>query len=51
MIAAALGYTSHLILMVSEYLDVPVRYPMDHRASRSGIRDHILDKLTDKDRE
>ena len=51
MIAAALGYTSHLVMMVSEYLDIPLRYPMEHRVSRSRIHDHILDKLTDKDRE
>ena len=51
MIAVALGYTCHLVQMVSYFLDVPLRYPVDHRVSRSMIRDHILDKLTEKERE
>ena len=51
MIAVALGYTCHLVVMISHFLDVPMRYPMEHLGSRSIIRDHILDKLTDKERE
>ena len=51
MIAVALGYTCHLVEMISCFLDVPLRYRMEHRGSRSQIHDHILDKLTEKDRE
>lgn len=51
MIAVALGYTCHLVQMVSCFLDVPLRYSMEHRGSRSQIYDHILDKLSDRDRE
>ncbi|XP_074657661.1 UV radiation resistance-associated gene protein-like isoform X2 [Tubulanus polymorphus] len=50
-IAVALGYTCHLVLMISQVLDVPLRYSMEHLASRSKIRDHIHDKLADKDRD
>ena len=47
----ALGYTCHLVQQVCSVLDVPARYPMEHRGSRSMIHDHILGKLAEKDRE
>ncbi|KAK3094543.1 hypothetical protein FSP39_003080 [Pinctada imbricata] len=50
-IAISLGYTCHMVLMMSHILDIPLRYPMVHRVSRSLIRDHIHTKLADKDRE
>ncbi len=51
MVAVSLGNTCHLVEMVSSFLDVPLRYHMQHRGSRSHVTDHILDKLSDKDRE
>ncbi|KAL2094358.1 hypothetical protein ACEWY4_009077 [Coilia grayii] len=46
-----LGYTAHLVLMVSCFLQIPLRYPLIHKGSRSSIRDTITDKLTEKERE
>ena len=51
MVAVALGFTVHLVQMINTFLDVPLRYPMEHRVSRSRVTDHIHDKLTEKDRE
>ncbi|CAG2249455.1 UVRAG [Mytilus edulis] len=48
-VAVALGYTAHMVTMMSHILDVPLRYPIVHRSSRSQIMDHIHHKLTDKD--
>lgn len=48
-VAVALGYTAHMVTMMSHILDVPLRYPIEHRSSRSQIMDHIHHKLTDKD--
>jgi len=50
-LAIGLGFTCHLVAMISNYLDIPLRYPMLHRGSRSLIYDHIMDKLTDNERE
>ncbi|XP_004708893.1 UV radiation resistance-associated gene protein isoform X1 [Echinops telfairi] len=50
-IAVALGYTAHLVSMVSFFLQVPLRYPIIHKGSRSTIKDNINDKLTEKERE
>ena len=50
-LAIGLGFTCHLVAMISNYLDIPLRYPMLHRGSRSLIYDHIMDKLTDSERE
>ena len=49
-IAVGLGYTVHAVLMMSQILDFPVRYPMMHLSSRSTIMDHIHPKLDDKDK-
>ncbi|XP_064144786.1 UV radiation resistance-associated gene protein isoform X4 [Loxodonta africana] len=50
-IAVALGYTAHLVSMISFFLQVPLRYPIVHKGSRSTIKDNINDKLTEKERE
>ncbi|XP_019380521.1 PREDICTED: UV radiation resistance-associated gene protein [Gavialis gangeticus] len=50
-IAVALGYTAHLVSMISYFLQVPLRYPIIHKGSRSAIKDNINDKLTEKERE
>jgi len=50
-LAIGLGFTCHLVAMISNYLDIPLRYPLLHRGSRSLIYDHIMDKLTDNERE
>ncbi|XP_069496157.1 UV radiation resistance-associated gene protein [Ambystoma mexicanum] len=50
-IAVALGYTAHLVSMISFFLQVPLRYPVIHKGSRSAIKDNINDKLMEKERE
>lgn len=50
-VAVALGYTSHLVLMVSCLLQVPLRYPVMHKGSRSSIKDTITDRLSERERE
>lgn len=49
--AVALGYTSHLVLMISCFLQIPLRYPVMHKGSRSSIKDTITDRLSEKERE
>jgi len=51
MLAVALGYVCHLVAMISNVLDIPLRYPMDHQGSRSAIIDRIIDKLSDDERQ
>ncbi|XP_055798080.1 UV radiation resistance-associated gene protein [Salvelinus fontinalis] len=50
-VAVALGYTAHLVLMISCFLQIPLRYPVIHKGSRSSIKDTITDKLSEKERE
>ncbi|KAM4547065.1 UV radiation resistance-associated gene protein [Fundulus diaphanus] len=50
-VAVALGYTAHLVLMISCFLQLPLRYPVIHKGSRSSIKDTITDRLTEKERE
>lgn len=50
-VAVALGYTAHLVLMISCFLQIPLRYPVIHKGSRSSIKDTITDRLTEKERE
>ncbi|KAM3600663.1 uncharacterized protein V6R79_000384 [Siganus canaliculatus] len=50
-VAVALGYTAHLVLMISCFLQIPLRYPVMHKGSRSSIKDTITDRLTEKERE
>lgn len=40
-IAAALGYTAHLVYLLSFYLGVYLRYPIQPMGSDSFIRDPI----------
>uniref|UniRef100_A0AAR2INJ7 C2 domain-containing protein n=1 Tax=Pygocentrus nattereri TaxID=42514 RepID=A0AAR2INJ7_PYGNA len=50
-VAVALGYTAHLVLMISCFLHIPLRYPLIQKGSRSSVRDTITDKLSEKERE
>ncbi|XP_061558049.1 UV radiation resistance-associated gene protein isoform X1 [Phycodurus eques] len=50
-VAVALGYTAHLVMMISCFLQIPLRYPVIHKGSRSSIKDTITDRLTEKERE
>ncbi|PRP87775.1 hypothetical protein PROFUN_04249 [Planoprotostelium fungivorum] len=40
-IATALGSVSHVLCMISKYLRIPLRYPINPMCSRSVIRDDI----------
>ena len=40
-VAVALGYTSHLVLLISQYLYIPIRYPIRLKSSRSSVLDMI----------
>ncbi|XP_060064010.1 UV radiation resistance-associated protein-like [Ylistrum balloti] len=51
MVSVSLGYVCHMVMMMSDILDIPLRYPMTHNGSRSVIQDHIHTKLLDKDRQ
>lgn len=42
-IDVALGFTCHLFLMISQFLDVPVRYSMDFHSSKSKIRNPLIE--------
>uniref|UniRef100_A0AAR2J331 C2 domain-containing protein n=1 Tax=Pygocentrus nattereri TaxID=42514 RepID=A0AAR2J331_PYGNA len=50
-VAVALGYTAHLVLMISCFLHIPLRYPLIQKGSRSSVRDTITDKLSEKERD
>ncbi|KAL5004901.1 hypothetical protein ScPMuIL_018357 [Solemya velum] len=50
-LSVALGFCSHLVMMISEILELPLRYQMELRGSRSLIRDHIHNKLVERERE
>ncbi|XP_038051136.1 UV radiation resistance-associated protein-like [Patiria miniata] len=50
-VSTGLGHTCHLILMMSQILKLPLRYPMVHYGSRSLVRDHITESLAEKDRD
>ncbi|KAF5281404.1 hypothetical protein FQA39_LY17800 [Lamprigera yunnana] len=50
-ISIALGYTSHILLMCSLFLQVPLRYNISFFGSRSYITDHINTALLDRDRD
>ncbi|CAL1293227.1 unnamed protein product [Larinioides sclopetarius] len=51
MSAIALGYVCHIVLMISQFLNVPLRYPINFYGSNSSIIDHISSSLPDKTRE
>lgn len=40
----ALGYIAHMIVKISEYMDIPLRYPVTFRGSYSVIRDNYAGK-------
>ncbi|KAJ3318068.1 hypothetical protein HDV06_000835 [Boothiomyces sp. JEL0866] len=40
-IAMGLGYLAHLVVMISVYLNIPLRYPITIKSSRSSIHDPI----------
>ena len=40
--AVALGYVAHLLARLAAYLDVPLRYPLRPRGSRSSVWDSWL---------
>ena len=50
-LAVGLGWATHLTVMVSCLLGVPLRYPTTSAGSRSSIEDQVLDKIPDKERE
>ena len=41
-VASALGYVAHLLILLSKYLEIPLRYPIAYAASKSLIRDPLL---------
>lgn len=50
-LSVALGYTCHLVSMIAQFLDLPLRYPMNSRGSRSTIMDFAIEKVAEKDRQ
>jgi hypothetical protein len=50
-ISVALGYITHVLLMCSTFLQVPLRYSMTHYGSRSYITDHVSPNLPERERE
>jgi len=50
-VATGLGYTAHILLMISQFLDMPLRFHIVHCGSRSRIQDHITKELLERDRE
>ena len=50
MISIAIGYVTHLLVLISRLLDVTLRYQIIYFGSRSSIVDHLNDKLSDNDR-
>eukprot|EP00051_Salpingoeca_urceolata_P010309 m.125748 g.125748 ORF g.125748 m.125748 type:complete len:522 (+) comp16660_c1_seq1:526-2091(+) len=50
-VAAALGHVSHLVFMIAKYLDVPLRYALNCKCSRSTIRDDVSTHVGEKSRE
>lgn len=48
-VSVALGYVTHILLMCSKFLQVPLRYPMTHLGSRSSVTDEISPDLPEKE--
>ena len=46
-VAAAMGYVAEAVLLLARYLDVPLRYPLEFRGSKSRIHDgaHLSTQL------
>ena len=47
----ALGYIAHMIIKISEYMNIPLRYPVSFRGSYSIIRDNYSSTRGEKPRE
>jgi len=45
-ISTALGYCGHLVLMLSKYLLVPLRYRIIYKGSRSDICDDVVQSFS-----
>jgi Vacuolar sorting 38 and autophagy-related subunit 14 len=41
-LAAALGYLCHTVMLLSKYLDIPLRYRLSYNSSRSHIHDDSI---------
>lgn len=50
-VSVALGYVTHILIMCSTFLQVPLRYSLTHVGSRSYVTDNISPLLPDRDRE
>lgn len=44
------GYVAHLVQMTAYFLNIPLRYPINHFGSRSKIIDHISLDIQDRER-
>ena len=49
LVATALGYTAHLVLLLSEYLSVSLLYEINFMASRTHITDLSLPDSAEKE--
>lgn len=49
-LAVALGYTCHVVSMIARFLQLPLRYSVNSRGSRSTIVDLTSEKVPEKDR-
>ena len=49
-VPVALGYVCHILVMLSKFFDVPLRYSIIFFGSRSSIYDHLNANLIDSDR-
>lgn len=49
-VSIALGFVTHVVQMISVFLQIPLRYPVVHFGSRSKIVDQITD-ISDSERE
>ncbi|KAJ8954099.1 hypothetical protein NQ318_004404 [Aromia moschata] len=50
-LSIALGYVTHMLVMCSTFLQVPLRYPLTHYGSRSFITDNVSPLLPDRERD
>lgn len=50
-ISSALGYVCHLVSMIGNFFQVPLRYPATVKGSRTTMSDFVNDRLPDKERE
>nr|CAH7731529.1 unnamed protein product [Callosobruchus chinensis] len=50
-VSVALGYVTHILIMSSAFLHVPLRYQLTHYGSRSYITDTVSPLLSEKERD